>query len=225
MAEAPNLKMISLSPTRKIIRERMEESARIPQFILEIPVEMEKIFAVKKNLESSPSITTILIWCCGQALKSKPELNGYYIDNQIALAQEINIGMAVSIPGGLIVPVIPKVAQKNLTEVAQEVALLLEKIKKKRLSPDDVAGGTFTISNLGMYGIAKFIPLINPPQIVIMGIGGLINGFRMVNQELQSYQYFNVTLAVDHRALDGAVAAEFLVKFKEVCENLPLKIN
>jgi len=217
MTKSMKIKKISLSPLRQIIRDRMIESCKIPQFCLEIEVNMKRILEIRGKLITRSSITACLLWSCARALREKPELNGYFYGDEIGHTSDINIGVAISIPEGLLVPVIREADKKKLEEINQELTIFNKKIKSKKLSPDDLQDGTFTLSNLGMYGINSFIPLLNPPQLAILGIGALCEGYK-VNNKMGTYQYIKVTIVADHRALDGAIAAEFLSVFKRICE-------
>ena len=196
----------------------MNESCKIPQFCLEIEVNMKKILEVREKLVLRPSITACLVWSCAQALREKPELNGYFYGDEIGHTPDINIGVAISIPDGLLVPVIREADKKKLEEINQELSIFNKKIKSKKLSPDDLQEGTFTLSNLGMYGITSFIPLLNPPQLAILGVGALCEGYEVNENKIVTYQYIKITIVADHRALDGAVAADFLSIFKRICE-------
>jgi len=218
MTKSMKIKKTSLSPLRQIIRDRMNESCKIPQFCLEIEVNMKKILEVREKLVPRPSITTCLVWSCARALREKPELNGYFYGDEIGHTSDINIGVAISIPEGLLVPVIREADKKKLEEINQELTTFNKKIKSKKLSPDDLQDGTFTLSNLGMYGITSFIPLLNPPQLAILGVGALCEGYKVNENKIETYQYIKVTIVADHRALDGAVAADFLSVFKRICE-------
>lgn len=218
MIEPESLYKVPLTPLRRIIRDRMTESAKIPQFSLEIDVELGAIAAARQRSAIKPSITACLIWCCARALQQTPEINGFFRDEGTVLCSEINLGVAMSVPGGLIVPVIREAEKKKLEELSAELAALTEKVRKNRLTPDDVQDGTFTLSNLGMFGIKSFTPLLNPPQLAIMGVGGTREGWRLKDGRHEAYQYAAITLTLDHRAVDGAVGARFLGVFKEVCE-------
>jgi pyruvate dehydrogenase E2 component (dihydrolipoamide acetyltransferase) len=218
MTQSMKIKKTSLSPLRQIIRDRMNESCKIPQFCLEIEVNMKKILEVREKLVLRPSITACLVWSCARALREKPELNGYFYGDEIGHTSDINIGVAISIPEGLLVPVIREADKKKLEEINQELTIFNKKIKSKKLSPDDLQEGTFTLSNLGMYGITSFIPLLNPPQLAILGVGALCEGCKVNENKIETYQYIKVTMVADHRALDGAVAADFLSIFKRICE-------
>lgn len=218
MTQSIKIKKTPLSPLRQIIRDRMNKSCKIPQFCLEIEVNMKKILETRENLVPRPSITACLVWSCARALRKKPKLNGYLYGDEIGSTSDINIGVAISIPEGLLVPVIREADKKKLEEINQELTTFNKKIKSKKLSPDDLLEGTFTLSNLGMYGITSFIPLLNPPQLAILGVGALCEGYKVNENKIETYQYIKVSIVVDHRALDGAIAAEFLSVFKKINE-------
>jgi pyruvate dehydrogenase E2 component (dihydrolipoamide acetyltransferase) len=219
MAEL-NMKKVSLSPLRKIISQRMTESFKIPQYNLQTDIDMENIINVRNKMDPNPSVTACLIWACAGALKKRPELNGYFIGNELCLITEVNIGVAASLPEGLIVPVIKNADQKSLPQIAAELKVLVGNAEQKKLSPDDMQDGTFTVSNLGMYQVKSFNPLINPPQLAILGIGGLQTSVKLVGETIKEYKYINVTLTADHRVIDGAIAAQFLNVFKDNCQSL-----
>lgn len=218
MTQSMKIKKIPLSPIRQIIRDRMNESCKIPQFCLEIEVNMKKVLEVREKLVLRPSITACLVWSCARALREKPKLNGYFYGDEIGSTSNINIGVAISIPEGLLVPVIREADKKKLEEINQELIIFNKKIKSKKLSPDDLQEGTFTLSNLGMYGITSFIPLLNPPQLAILGVGALCEGYKVNENKIETYKYIKVSIVADHRALDGAIVAEFLSVFKKINE-------
>ena len=217
---AMEIQKISLSQTqmRKVIRDRMTESCRIPQFDVRMDVNMEKVIEVRKRATFKPSITACLIWCCAKTLSVKQDMNAFFYGDEIGKPSEINIGVAMTIPGGIIVPVIKNADQKSLKELTNELAVLMEKAKGNRLSMKDIQEGTFTISNLGMYGIEGFTAMINPPQVAIMAVGGLRDGLKLVDGKIESYKYANISVTADHRAIDGAIVADFLAAFKKCCE-------
>jgi len=216
--EGLKIKKVPLTNIRKIIRDKMNESSKVPQFCLEMEIRMDKILSSRNETKPKPSVTSYLIWAVAKALEEKPHLNGFFYGEEIGYASEINIGVAVAIPGGLLVPVIREVNKKKVRGIHNELSEILEKIKNKELSPDSLEGGTFTISNLGMYKIKGFIPLLNTPQIAILGVGGIAQGMEYLKREITQYPYIQVALVVDHRAVDGAIAADFLSTFKRICE-------
>lgn len=221
MKESPKglkIKKVPLTNIRKIIRDKMIESSKVPQFCLEMEIKMDKILSSRNEIKPEPSITSYLIWVVAKALEKKPKLNGFFYGDEIGYVSEINIGVAVAIPGGLLVPVIREANKKKVRRINNELSEFLERIKNKKLSPDCLEGGTFTISNLGMYKIKGFIPLLNVPQIAILGVGGITQRADFFKGIITPHYYSQVTLVADHRALDGATAADFLSTFKRICE-------
>ena len=221
MKESPKslkIKKVPLTNIRKIIRDKMIESSKVPQFCLEMEIKMDKILSSRNEIKPKPSITSYLIWAVAKALEKKPKLNGFFYGDEIGYVSEINIGVAVAIPGGLLVPVIREANKKKVRRINNELSEFLEKIKNKKLSPDCLEGGTFTISNLGIYKIKGFIPLLNVPQIAILGVGGITQRADFFKGKITPHYYSQVTLVADHRALDGATAADFLSTFKRICE-------
>jgi len=212
------IKKVPLTNIRKIIRDKMIESSKVPQFCLEMEIKMDKILSSRNEIKPEPSITSYLIWVVAKALEKKPKLNGFFYGDEIGYVSEINIGVAVAIPGGLLVPVIREANKKKVRRINNELSEFLERIKNKKLSPDCLEGGTFTISNLGMYKIKGFIPLLNVPQIAILGVGGITQRADFFKGIITPHYYSQVTLVADHRALDGATAADFLSTFKRICE-------
>jgi pyruvate dehydrogenase E2 component (dihydrolipoamide acetyltransferase) len=163
------------------------------------------------NEESRVSITALLAKITAWALRRHPYLNAYMQEDHILLLPNINVGIATAIPEGLIVPVVKDADLKGLYEIASEVRDLSSRAREGALNPDDVVDGTFTISNLGMFGIDQFTAIINPPQVAILAIGRTENRFVPDEQgNPVSKPIMSMTLSADHRALDGAIAAQFL---------------
>jgi pyruvate dehydrogenase E2 component (dihydrolipoamide acetyltransferase) len=160
------------------------------------------------------SITAVLIQACAWALRQHPILNSHFQDDEIILQPEVNVGVAVALEDGLIVPVVRRADQKGLLEIGAAVADLSERARESRLTPSDVAGGTFTLSNLGMFGVDQFTAIINPPEVAILAVGRIAKSF-VPDEKGQpvARPMMTVTLAVDHRVVDGAAAARFLVTF------------
>ena len=222
MGKEMKIKKKELSYMRNIIKKKMTKSAKIPQFSLETKVYMNKILETRKNLNYYTSLNTCLICCCSRALEASKEINGFFLEeeNKIGLANNINIGFAVGIKEGLIVPVIKNVNEKNLKDIFNEVNRLIKKAHNDNLKARELQDGTFTLSNLGMYDIKRFIPLINPPQLAIMSVGSLSKE-KIIgkNGNIKVNKYINVNITADHRALDGVIVAKHLEVFKNICEN------
>ena len=147
-----------------------------------------------------------------------PECNIQFDGENIYQFDRVDVCVAVALPNGLITPKIPSVEKKSLSEIAAEMADLASRAKSGRLMPDEFTGGTFTISNLGMYGVSGFDAIINPPQVCILAVGGLEKKYREINGKPKFVQVMTLTLSSDHRVIDGAVAAQFLSSIKTFLE-------
>jgi pyruvate dehydrogenase E2 component (dihydrolipoamide acetyltransferase) len=155
----------------------------------------------------------------GAALADHPYLNARWIDNRgIYLVESINVGIAVAVEDGLVVPVIRDAAGKKLMEVAAEMARLLAKAREDRLTREEMSGGSFTITNLGMFGIDSFTPIVNPPEAAILGVGRIAERPAGRDGQLVLRPLMTLSLSVDHRVVDGAPAARFLQRMKELIE-------
>jgi len=158
-------------------------------------------------------------------LKEFPRVNSSLQGEQYIIYQDINIGMATSIQEGLIVPTIYNADQLSILEIAKRRIELMEKSKQGKLSPEEVSNGTFTVSNLGMYkSVREFTAIINPPQAAILAVGAIYGEPGLVEGKIEPKSFVNITLAVDHRILDGAIAAEFLQKVVELIQNPELLV-
>ena len=169
------------------------------------------------------SITDLLVKACAVTLASHPEANASWAEDRILRHRHVNVGVAVAINDGLIVPVIRDADRKSVTEIAREAHTLAEKARTGRISPDDYADGTFTISNLGMYGIRQFTAVINPPQAAILSVGAATRKPVIRGDQVTVGTTIVLTLSIDHRVLDGATAAMFLADLNSLVE-FPLRI-
>ncbi|RLC70915.1 MAG: hypothetical protein DRI52_06155 [Chloroflexi bacterium] len=210
---------VELTPIQRITAERMSASFRTaPHFYLTVHVDMSAVVAMRETLlpvlEASAgvrlSFSDILLRVVAQALREHPALNATFENGRLKRFQQINIGLAVDTPRGLVVPVFHQADRLSLTEIAHRRVDLLERAGANKLSPDDLSGGTFTVSNLGMFGIDVFNAIINPPQAAILAVGRIAKRPLVVGDALQVRPTMWLTLSVDHRAADGAVAARFL---------------
>lgn len=221
--------IIPLSIIRKKIVERMTYSFKnIPQVTLVSEVNMEKIVELYKKLKLDQSFssqygdityTDLLIRATSIVLKGFPEINSHYKDEKIIRLKQINIGLAIAIKEGLIVPVIRDCDKKTLKEIIIQRKTLTEKARENKLSPDELERSTFTISNLGNYGVDLFTPLLNPPEIAILGVGRITKKPVVVNDEIKIKSIMYLNLTFDHRALDGVPASNFLNNLKQVLED------
>jgi pyruvate dehydrogenase E2 component (dihydrolipoamide acetyltransferase) len=161
----------------------------------------------------------LVIKAAARALKEHPRLNALQRENQVQLMQEVNIGVAVSLPEGLIAPVLRHADSKSLAQVAAEVRELARRAREGNARPEEVAGGTFTITNLGAYDIDAFTPIINPPQVAILGVGRVVEKPVVYRGEITKGAMMFLSLTFDHRIVDGAPAAEFLQSVKKHLED------
>jgi pyruvate dehydrogenase E2 component (dihydrolipoamide acetyltransferase) len=206
-----------LSPMRKAIAEQMSRSKReIPHYYLTAEIDMSEVSKERASL--SLSFTPIIIKAVAQALSEFPQVNAHWQEGGIKTFPEANIGIAVALEEGLIVPVLRDAWKKTVQEISAEVEGLAVRAREKKLSVEEYAGATFTISNLGMFGIENFVPIINPPQVGILGIGAIEEKCAAVDGKVEIRPRMKLTLSVDHRAVDGVVAAQFLKRLRTILE-------
>ena len=213
---------IRLSGVRRITAERMTESARIPQASLTVSVDMSRMIKLrdemKKSVKNLP-FDAIFIKVVAEALKEHRIMNSTLDESEIKIFSDINIGFAVATDEGLLVPVVKNADVKSLFEIAEEVNILIEKAKNRKLTAEELKSGTFTITNLGVLGIEEFKAIINPPQAGILAIGKIMNMPVAEERVITIKPVVKLTLSFDHRVVDGAPAAKFLMKIKELLEN------
>jgi pyruvate dehydrogenase E2 component (dihydrolipoamide acetyltransferase) len=214
-----------LSPMRKVIGKRLQASkSYIPHFYVEQAVLADKLVSAREQLAQVGQKVTyndFVTRACALALKKHPIINSGFnnVENSIIHFETIDIAIAVSIPGGLITPILRHADYKNLSQLSIEVKKLAKLAKEGKLKPEQYKGGSFTISNLGMYGVKSFTPIINPPQACILGVGGINDEPVAVNGQVIAGKVMNLTLAADHRVIDGVDAAIFLNTLKKLLEN------
>jgi pyruvate dehydrogenase E2 component (dihydrolipoamide acetyltransferase) len=195
-----------------------EVVAEKPHVTLHVRVDASKLLLVREELskeigqrsEARLTVTVLLTALVAHALKEYPRINGRTEENEIRLYHAINLGVAVAIDKGLVVPVIHESDTKSLIELAETLNELTRKARSKSLSIGEVTDGTFTITNLGSYGVEFFTPIINPPQLAILGVGAIGEEVRIINDVAQSVKILHLSLSFDHAALDGVDAAKFL---------------
>ncbi len=219
---------VPVSQMRKVIARRLGESKHTaPHFYLTMSINMDKaIEARKAMLEFSPvkiSVNDIVIKAVAGALRKNPAANSSWLGDKIRYNHHINIGVAVAIEDGLIVPVVKFADSKSLSHISAEVKELADKAKNKKLQPNEFEGNTFTISNLGMFGIDEFTAIINPPDACILAVGAAKETVIVENGQIKIANIMKVTLSCDHRVVDGAVGSAFLKTLKELLEN-PVKL-
>lgn len=219
---------VKVGNMRKTIARRLGESKfTAPHFYLTVAINMNKAIDARKRMnEISPvkiSFNDLVIKAATVALRQHPTINSSWLGDKIRYNKVINIGVAVAIDEGLIVPVVRHADMKSLSQIAGEVRELAGKAKDRKLSTDEMTGNTFTISNLGMFGIEEFTAIINPPDSCIMAVGGISQVPVVENGEITVGNIMKVTLSCDHRTVDGASGAKFLKTFKEVLED-PIRL-
>jgi pyruvate dehydrogenase E2 component (dihydrolipoamide acetyltransferase) len=217
-----------LSRMRRLIAERTTLTKQtVPHFYVSMDIDMAEAMALREKLnaampEEAPklSVNDFVTKACALALARYPQMNALYQNERIYPSQEVHIGIAVALPDGLIVPVLRHCEQKTLRQIAAETRQLVERARAGRLAADEYSGATFSISNLGMYGVDEFIAIINPPAVAILAVGAVQKQPVALDDETVVVRpRMKVTLSADHRALDGAVAAEFLRELKRILEN------
>ncbi len=212
-----------VSQMRKVIAKRLAESMfTAPHFYLTMEIGMDQAMTARTKLnELAPvklSFNDLVLKACAVALRQHPTINSSWLGDRIRTNKVINIGVAVAVEDGLLVPVVRNADQKGLAQIAQEVKALAEKAKTKKLQPQEWEGNTFTISNLGMFGIDEFTAIINPPDACILAVGGIKQTAVVRDGALAVGHVMKVTLSCDHRVVDGASGAAFLQTLKALLE-------
>lgn len=216
--------LIPLTPMRRIVGQRMAQSKQTaPHFYISMDVDMTAVSKLREEWkargdETFPSINDFILQSCARALKDFPALNSSFTDKGIQQHAQINIGVAVALEEGLVVPVIRNADQLSLNELAQQSRQLAEKAQNKKLFPLDYEGGTFTVSNLGMLGVDSFIAIINPPQAAILAVGRVAPRVVADDVGMTIRAMMTASLSADHRVIDGAMAARFLQRVKQLLE-------
>ncbi|MFM7347739.1 MAG: pyruvate dehydrogenase complex dihydrolipoamide acetyltransferase [Tagaea sp.] len=223
-------KLVPLSTMRKVIARRLTESKQqVPHFYLTVDCEIDKLLAGRaalnaKSPEKGPgafklSVNDFVIKAVAVALRQVPNANASYSDDGMLLWDNVDISVAVAIPGGLITPIVKNADKKGLVDISNMMKDLATRAKDGKLKPEEFQGGTFSISNLGMFGIKDFAAVINPPQGCILAVGAGEQRPVVKNGALAVATVMSCTLSVDHRVVDGAVGAEFLSAFKKIVED------
>jgi pyruvate dehydrogenase E2 component (dihydrolipoamide acetyltransferase) len=213
-----------LTSMRKTIARRLTEAWQAPVFQLGVTVDMERAQLVRAKLVelnrdgAKPTLSDLLTKVCAAALMRHRAVNALYEGDAIALHPSANVGIAVAVEQGLIVPVIRSCERLSVQEIANARADLVERARAGKLKQQDLDGGTFTISNLGMYGIERFIAVLNPPQVAILAVGSVEDRIVPVDGEPRVRPRMELTLTCDHRAVDGATGAQFLTAVKQFLE-------
>lgn len=215
---------VPLSQMRKTIARRLVESKfSAPHFYLTMKINMDKTADARKLINEQPetriSFNDFVIKACASALRFHPAVNSSWLGDKIRINKDINIGVAVAVEEGLLVPVLFAADRMGLRDINSHVANLADKARSKKLQPQEMQGNTFTVSNLGMFGIDEFTGIINPPDAAILAVGAIGEELSMVDGKVTSSKIMKVTLSCDHRVIDGATGAKFLQTLKQYLEN------
>lgn len=215
---------VSVSQMRKTIAKRLGESKfTAPHFYLTMEIDMAQAVSARESINavtgSKISFNDLVLKAVAIALRQHPKVNSSWLGDRIRTNHHIHIGVAVSVEDGLLVPVVRFADSKTLRTINAEVKAFVQKAKDKKLQPSDWEGNTFTISNLGMFGIDEFTAIINPPDACILAVGGIIEKPVVKNGQVVPGQVMKVTLSCDHRVVDGVAGSEFLRTLKGLLEN------
>ncbi|MFL6217618.1 MAG: dihydrolipoamide acetyltransferase family protein [Actinomycetes bacterium] len=233
-APAEDVEEVPLSAMRRTVARRLVESMRsTPHFHLTIAVDAEALLDLRAELnpelagrgdDLKVSVNDLIVKACAGLLRTNPDLNVSFGGDKLLVHRRVHVGIAVAVEGGLVVPVIRDADRKTLTQVAREAKELAEKARAGKLGAGEVGGGTFTVSNLGMFGTDRFTAVINPPEAAILAVGAAVaEPVATEDGGVEVHRRMRLTLSIDHRALDGATGARFLAQLKAVLEQ-PLRI-
>jgi len=232
--EAGDVEEVPLTPMRRVVARRLTESMQsAPHFYLTVRVDVTRLLELRAELnrqlaaggqDLKVSVNDMIVKACAGLLAANRELNVSFGGDKLVVHQRVHVGVAVAVDGGLLVPVVRDADQKSLTQVAREAGELVGRARAGRLGGDDMGGGTFTVSNLGMLGVEQFTAVINPPEAAILAVGAAgPEPVVTADGEVEVRQLLRLTLSIDHRAVDGATGARFLAQLKDVLEQ-PLRI-
>jgi pyruvate dehydrogenase E2 component (dihydrolipoamide acetyltransferase) len=215
---------VAVSQMRKTIARRLSESMfTAPHFYLTMEIDMDEVIKARESInqitQSKISFNDFVIKAVASSLRQHPVINSSWLGDKIRTNHHINIGVAVAVEDGLLVPVVRFADSKTLSQINAEVKTYAQKAKDKKLQPQDWEGNTFTISNLGMFNIEEFTAIINPPDACILAIGGIKQVPVVKNGVVVPGNIMKVTLSCDHRVVDGVSGAKFLNTFKGLLEN------
>jgi pyruvate dehydrogenase E2 component (dihydrolipoamide acetyltransferase) len=222
---ASNFRDEPVSKMRQIIAERLTSSTQnVPHFYLTVEIEMDSVLALRKQINATVSesdkvsVNDIIVKATAMSLVKHQWVNASFQDKSIRFYEDADISIAVAIEDGLITPVVRAANKKGLLAISAEIKELAGRAKAKKLQPEEYTGGTFSISNLGMFGIEQFTAIINTPEAGILAIGGASEKAVIRNGEIVMRSMMNVTMSCDHRVIDGATGAKFLHTFKQMLE-------
>jgi pyruvate dehydrogenase E2 component (dihydrolipoamide acetyltransferase) len=223
--------LIPLDGMRKVIARRLTDSFRdVPHFPLLVDIELDNLLAARTKINTAlesrgvkVSVNDIIIKACANALKAVPEANASFTPEGIAMHHHADVAVAVAIDGGLITPIVRKAETKSMSDIAKEMKDLAARARERKLKPEEFQGGTFSVSNLGMFGIKQFASIINEPQGAILSVGAGEPRPVVRNGQIVVATVMTVTLTCDHRVVDGAVGAKFISYVKSLLED-PIKL-
>jgi len=223
----PDSELVQPTPFQRAMASHLAQAASIPHLAVECEVELTRLRLLRDQLAANWSaahvfpltLTPILAALAAKALGAGSLLNASWTNEGIRLYQDVNLGVAMASDRGLVVPVVRNANRLSLSDMAAEIARLREAASANRLQPADLEGGTFTITNMGMLGVTRLTPVISPPQSAILGIGAAQTRLTLDEGNLKQVEFCAVTLAADHRLVDGAQSAVFLRRFKELAED------
>jgi pyruvate dehydrogenase E2 component (dihydrolipoamide acetyltransferase) len=219
---------VNVSQMRKTIAKRLSESKfSAPHFYLTMEINMDKAVEAREAMNTYSavkiSMNDIVVKAAAVALTRHPKVNSSWLNDKIRTYQHIHVGVAMALEDGLLVPVVKHADQKSLSAISEEVKQYSAKAKDKKLQPTDWEGNTFTVSNLGMFGIDSFTAIINPPDACILAVGAVKETVIVENGQMRPGKVMKVTLSCDHRVVDGVVGSKFLNTLKELIEE-PVKL-
>jgi pyruvate dehydrogenase E2 component (dihydrolipoamide acetyltransferase) len=202
-----------------------ESKATAPHFYLEAEVDMSRLVEARSQIKAAakesdvvPSFNDMVVKACALALREHPRANGAYRDGRFELYSRVNVGVAVAARDALVVPTVFDADQKNLRQIATDSRALAQRVRDGQITPPELSGATFTVSNLGMFGIDSFAAVINPPQAAILAVGAIAERPVVRDGGIATAHLMRVNLACDHRILYGAPAAEFLARIRALLE-------
>ncbi len=228
---AGEIEVVELTTTRKTIARRLTEAWQAPVFQLVVTADATELVATRERMvellregEVKPTVSDVLTRVVASALMRHRPVNAHFVDGRILRFPQANVGLAVAAPGGLVVPVIGGANHLSVQEIAAARADLVTRAREGKLQLSDLEDGTFTISNLGMYGIEQFVAVLNPPQVAILAVGSIEDRPKAQDGELVVAPTMTMTLTCDHRAIDGSEGAEFLQTVKQLVESPALAL-
>jgi pyruvate dehydrogenase E2 component (dihydrolipoamide acetyltransferase) len=228
---APEFEVVELTSTRKTIARRLTAAWEAPVFQLTVTADATELVATRERMvelmregDAKPTVSDVLTRVVASALMRHRPVNANFVDGKLHRFSAANVGLAVAAPGGLVVPVIRDADRKSVQQIAADRADLVSRARDGKLKLDDLEGGTFTISNLGMYGIEQFVAVLNPPQVAILAVGSIEDRPAAFEGELAIVPTLTMTLTCDHRAIDGSEGAEFLSTVKALVEQPALAL-